>query len=385
MRVDPRSMFHGFRAVAWKEMLHVVRDPSTRFVLLVPVIQLLLFGYAIRLDIVDIPTGVVDLDQTQESRELIDTFARTRTFDVGPSALSRAALEASIIAGDAKVGVVIPDGFARELRRGREPEILVLVDGSHSTEATAALNAANGIGAWSTARLAAPRIGYRDLAMTPPGTPPPVRVRGRLLFNPELRSAAFFVPGLVGIILQLVCVLLTSFAIVRERELGTFEQLMVTPVGAWGLLIGKLVPYAMIAVFEAVVVLSLMVHLFAVPIAGNLPLLAVLTGLFIITSLALGVIISTYASNQAEAMQMSFLILLPSILLSGFVFPLETIPAVVRPISYAIPVRYFIEILRGIILRGASFDALWEAGAALGLYTVVLLAAGAVRFRKRLD
>lgn len=376
------SVFSGMSAIAWKEFLHVVRDPSTRFVLLIPVLQMLLFGYAIRLDVENIPTAVVDLDRTAESRELVAAFANTRTFDPVATGWSVDEAESLIVAGDVQVAVVVPDGFAREVRRGGDPEVLVLIDGSHSSEATAALSAAQAIGVWTTPRLPDVRVSQHDLRAD---VPAPVHVNGRLLFNPNLRSATFFVPGLVGIILQLVCVLLTSFAIVRERELGTFEQLMVTPVGAWGLLLGKLAPYAVIAVFETALVLTLMVHVFGVPIVGSLPLLAVLSALFVLTSLALGVIISTVATNQAEAMQMTFLILLPSILLSGFVFPLQTIPDPVRPISYAIPVRYFIEILRGIILRGAPFEALWHAAAALGAYTVALLAIGAVRFRRRLD
>ncbi len=379
-------MFKGFQAIAYKEILHVLRDPSTRFVFVIPVLQLVLFGYAIDLEVRDIPTVVVDLDHTEESRELVDHYANTRTFHITGDALSLDDLQARMVSGEAKVGIYIPAGFASALRRGDEAQVLVVIDGSYSTEATSALSASRTIGLYLSRNVRATSVEARDLARLPPSAPlANVDIRPRLLFNPNLRSPNFFVPGLVGVILQLITILLTSFSIVREREAGTFEQLMVTPVGAWGLFLGKLVPYAFIAAVETTVVLLLMVFVFDVPIAGNLALLAALAALFLVTSLSLGVIVSTVASNQAEAMQMSFLILLPSILLSGFVFPIETIPAPIQPLTYLIPVRYFIEILRGLILRGAPFDALWQETVALAIFTLVLLLISAVRFKKRLD
>jgi ABC transporter DrrB family efflux protein len=261
----------------------------------------------------------------------------------------------------------------------------VLVDGSYSSEASAATNVSRALGLYVARRFRARTWDLKDLPHLPPEAPlASVDLRTRLLFNPNLRSANFFVPGLVGIILQLVTILLTSFSIVRERESGTYEQMMVTPVGPWSLLLGKLAPYALIGAIETTLVLLIMVFLFGVPIAGSIPLLAVLAGLFLLTSLSLGLIVSTLARNQAEAMQMAFVILLPSILLSGFVFPLESIPDPIYPLTYLIPVRYFIEILRGVILRGAPFDALWTQASALALYTLVLLGVSGLRFRRRM-
>ena len=379
-------MFKGLFAIAYKEFLHIKRDPATRFVFIIPIFQLALFGYAIRLDVEDIRTAVVDLDNTDESRQLIDLYRNTRTFDIAHRYTSLAELDQGIVAGEVRVGVYIPDGFARQIHRGEEAQVLLLVDGSNSTEATSALNVSQAMGLYMSRHIRASSMGHRELASLGPNIPlASVDIRGRLLFNPHLRSANFFVPGLVGVILQLITVLLTSFAIVRERESGTFEQLMVTPVGSWGLLIGKLIPYSLVAIIETTLVLTIMVFMFGVPIAGSLPLLSVLSVLFLITALSLGVIISTIARNQAEAMQMAFLVLLPSILLSGFVFPLETIPDVVYPLTYLIPVRYFIEILRGLILRGAPFDALWMDTLALAVFGVGLMVLSAVRFRKRLD
>lgn len=368
-------MFHGLLAIAFKEALHVLRDPATRFVFLIPVIQLTVFGYAIGIDVHDVPLVVVDLDETPESRELIDLVEHTDALQVVGHHPSTESAEREMLGGRARVVLVIDDGFARALHRGESVAVEAIVDGSYSTEATAALATLRAVGSG-----AAPALLRR-----PPPQGAAVDMRGRLLFNPELRSATFFVPGLVGIILQLVTVMLTAFSIVRERELGTYEQLMVTPVGAWGLLLGKLLPYMAIAMIETALVLILMVHVFAVPIRGSLPLLLVLTALFVLTALALGVIISTAARTQAEAMQATFLILLPSILLSGFVFPLQTIPETIRPLTLLIPVRYFIEILRAIIVRGGPFAEVWEQALALGIYTLVLLVVGALRFRKRLD
>jgi ABC transporter DrrB family efflux protein len=260
---------------------------------------------------------------------------------------------------------------------------MVLVDGSNSSEASAATSVSRAIGMYTTAAVR--QVGWAAPELEPGGHFASVDVRPRLLFNPNLRSANFFVPGLVGIIMQLVTLLLTAFSIVRERERGTLEQLLVTPVGSWGLLLGKLAPYALIAVIQTAFVLALMVLGFGVPIAGSLVLLALLSLLFLVTSLSLGVIISTFATTQMEAMQIAFLILLPSILLSGFVFPIQTIPQPIQTITYALPARYFIEILRGIILRGAGLDALWPEALALLVYTLVLLVVGAARFKRRLD
>jgi ribosome-dependent ATPase len=371
-------------AVAAKERLHVLRDPATRFVFLIPMLQLALFGFAIRVEVNDIPTAVVDLDGTQESAELVDLLANARAFDVLERHASIEELRSALVAGRVKVGLLVPADFGRNVRRGEVAEALVLIDGSYSTEASAAMNAARAMGLYVSRRFRARPWDMRDLPHTPSRAPlAQVDLRTRLLFNPNLRSANFFVPGLVGIILQLVTIMLTAFSIVRERETGTFEQMLVTPIGAWSLLLGKLLPYGVIGVLETALVLALMVFLFGVPIAGSLALLLVLSGLFLLTSLSLGLILSTIARNQAEAMQLSFVLLLPSILLSGFVFPLESIPDAIYPLTYLIPVRYFIDILRGIILRGAAFDALWLQAAALGGYTLLLLCISALRVRRQ--
>lgn len=373
-------MLSAFLAVAYKEILHVLRDPSTRFVFLIPIFQLTLFGYAIDLQVVDVPVGVTDLDETIESRELRTAMDNTDTLEMTRRFTSLHDLEDALVKGDVRAGLYIPTGFARALHRGEASQVLLLVDGSYSTEANAALSTAEMVASRTLSRV---QLRPRELADFPGRSR--IDLRGRFLFNPELRTPNFFVPGLVGIIMQLITVLLTAFSIVREKELGTFEQLMVTPVGAWSLILGKLTPYFVIAMIQTCLVLLAMVYIFAVPIHGSVLVLLTLSMLFVITSLSLGVIISTLSSTQTEAMQFAMLTLLPSILLSGFVFPLQSIPDVLQPLTYVIPARYFIEILRGVIVRGASLHALWIQAAALAAYTVVLLFVGVAAFRKRVD
>jgi ABC transporter DrrB family efflux protein len=213
----------------------------------------------------------------------------------------------------------------------------------------------------------------------------PLEIRPRLLYNPDLKSAHFFVPGLVGIILQLVTLFLTSFAIVRERELGTLEQLFVTPVGRTGLLLGKLLPYAVVGFIETLIVLSVMIYLFGVPIRGSVPLLLSLAMLFMVCSLGLGLLVSTLAKSQVEAVQFAFVVMLPSVLLSGFVFPRSQMPLPIYLLTFAIPVTYFIEILRGIVLRGSDFWDLTPMVVGLTVCCLVVLTVSVARFRKQLD
>ena len=344
-RVRPR-LFRGLGAIIYKELLQVRRDPSTRFVFLIPLIQTIIFGFAIDLDVQHIKTVVLDLDRGVESRRIIERFENSGTFDITAEAASEAELRRTIVAGKARVGVIVPGDYSTRLLRGEQARVQVLIDGSDSSVATNALQTARAIG---------------DVeSLTRQGVDPlerPVEVRPRLLFNPDLESAHFYVPGLIGIILQIVTVMLTAFSIVRERERGTLEQLIVTPVGRAALIFGKLIPYALIGVAQTLFVLALMRLVFGVRIEGSITLLLALSGLFLLPSLALGILISTIATNQAQAMQMSMLIMLPSVLLSGFAFPRETMPLPIYALSFGVPVTYYVQILRGIILRGAGVGA----------------------------
>lgn len=380
---------NGFFAVLLKEFAHLRREPMTIFfALIVPSLQLTIFGYAIRVTIENIPVVVLDLDGRQDSRRFTEAMEATKTFRVHQRVTDMDAFNRAITAGRAKVGVIIPADYSERLLRRDQAAVQVLVDGSDSQVATTAQNTvslmvtqlsmerAKSLG--ESLQVAAARDEEGKPAM-------PIDARARLLFNPALESSHFFVPGLVAIILQLVLLFLTSFSIVRERERGTLEQLFVTPVGRAGLMFGKLVPYTVLALGELLLVLVLMVGLFRVPIHGNLTLLLLLSSLFIITVLGLGLLISTIAQTQLQALQFSFLVMLPSVLLSGFMFPRSEMPLPIYAISFLLPVTYFVEILRGVILRGADFLDLIPSVTGLVICGVVILTLSVTRFHKQLD
>jgi ribosome-dependent ATPase len=292
-----------------------------------------------------------------------------------------------LTSGRAKVGILIPPDYTDRLLSGEQAQVQVLIDGSDSQVATTALQATSLLG--TSLSFARTRPFAESLAAVPSrnevGRPVlPIEMRPRLLYNPNLESSHFFVPGLVGLILQLVTLFLTSFAIVRERELGTLEQLFVTPVSKTGLLAGKLVPYAALGFGEMVLVLVVMVFGFGVPIQGNLALLLVLSVLFLICGLGLGLLVSTLANSQLTAIQFAFLIMLPSVLLSGFIFPRAQMPLPIYLITFAIPVTYFLEVLRGIVLRGADLQDLWPQIFGLLACGVVIFGLSLLRFRKQL-
>ena len=378
----------GFLAMLLKEFSHIRREPATIvFMLIVPVFQTVIFGYAIQQEIEHIPTIVLNLDGRQASRELIDSFRNTRTFEILEGVYDDESFRRALTSGRAKVGVLVPPDYSDRLLRGKQVSVQVLIDGSDSQVANTALQAAQLLGVSLSFRITRP---FAESLPAVPSRDPlghvamPIEMRPRLLYNPDLESSHFFVPGLVGIILQLVTLFLTSFAIVRERELGTLEQLFVTPVGRLGLLLGKLVPYACIGTLEMLIVLSVMVYLFGVPIHGSLWLLIGLSSLFIVCALALGLLVSTLAKTQLEAMQFAFLLMLPTVLLSGFMFPRSEMPFPIYIASFAIPATYFLEILRGIILRGASLMDLVPQAIGLAVCSVVILTLSLARFHKQL-
>jgi len=361
----------------YKESRHILRDPRTLFLMmLVPSVQLVIFGYAINMDVKHIPTVVYNLDGRAESRQLIDDFRNSGYFDIYHFVQSDEAMNREIIRGAASVALKIPPDFTDRLLMGSGTQVQILIDGSNSSVAMQALNVSNSIALRKSIQVVTANAGLPQR--------PLLEARPRVLFNPDMRTANFMVPGLVGIILQLVTMLLTAFAIVREKENGTLEQLMVTPVSRLGLILGKLLPYGVVGVIETISVLLVMRFLFQVPIAGNVLLLGAFTVLFLFTTLGLGLLISTIAGNQIQALQVAFLIILPSILLSGFIFPQEAMPYPIYLFGQCVPVTYFIRILRGIILRDAGFFELWQNGAILALMGVLVLTLATTRFRKTL-
>lgn len=383
-----RNPLAGLNAVLIKEFFHIRRQPTTLFfMLVVPVMQTIIFGWAINTQIENIPTVVMDLDGRTAARQLIDTFTNTRQFKITEHISDRESFDRALTSGRAKVGIIVPADYSDRLLSGRQVHVQVLVDGSDSQVATTALNTTNLLGVTLSMNLArrkgeaiqfAPaRDQFGALAI-------PIEMRPRLLYNPDLESAYFFVPGLIGIILQLVTLFLTSFTVVREREAGTLEQLFVTPVSRAGLLLGKLAPYALVGLVEVLIVLTVMIYVFGVPVRGSIWLLIALSMLFIVCSLGLGLLVSTIAKTQVEALQFAFIIMLPSVLLSGFMFPRSEMPAPIFWVTHAIPVTYFIEILRGVVLRGADVVDLlpWIWG--LAVCCVVILTLSIARFRKQI-
>ncbi len=380
---------NGFWAIFGKEFAHIRRDPATIFfTFMVPVIQMTIFGFAIDVTIDYIPLVVWDLDGREESRRLVEAMENTQTFQVQDRVHDEESFHRALTSGRAKAGILIPANYSERLIQREQAHVQVLIDGSDSQVATTALNTVNLLATQLSAGKARSvgEAAQIAAARNERGEPDvPVDVRARLLYNPNLESAHFFVPGLIAIILQLVLLFLTSFSIVREREFGTLEQLFVTPVGRAGLLFGKLTPYALMAFGELLIILVAMTLIFDVPINGSLGLLLGLSCLYIVTVLGLGLLISTIASTQLEAIQVAFLIMLPSVFLSGFMFPRSEMVLPIRAISYLLPVTYFVEIVRGVILRGADFFDLIPYILGLCVCCVVILGLSITRFQKQID
>lgn len=387
--VEKERPLKGLWAVCKKEFAHIRRDPTTLvFMFLIPTVQLLLFGYAIDMEVTNIPTVVWNLDGRNDSQRFLESMVNTERFRIVRTVHSEEEFLQAIRSSNAKVGVRIGPDFTDRLLQREQATVGVLIDGSDSTVATTALNTANMLGLVNSierSRVVAEALQIGPARDEEGAVTLPINVQARLLYNPDLLSERFFVPGLVGVILQLVTVFLTSFAIVRERELGTLEQLFVTPVGRFGLMLGKILPYLGIGALESAIVLNVMVIVFGVPIVGSIALLYLLMILFLFCALGLGLMISTFAKNQIQAMQMALLTMLPSILLSGFVFPRDNMPLPMYWASFLIPVTYFIEILRGIILRGAGLFDLTDSVLGLALCCIVILALSVWRFQKSLD
>jgi len=361
-----KHLFYGLIPVCRKEFLHIVRDSGTLvFALLLPMLQLFLFGFAVDTNVRQIPTVVFDESHTQESRQLLQSFANSDVFQLNSAAVSKEQMYEAMRSGKAGVGIRVPYDYARLLQDGTTATVLVLVDGSDSTVAGQAVSTSTGV----TLK--------ESLARVLPGGRIPIEVRPSVLYNPATRSANFFVPGLVAILLQVMTILLIALSLVRERERGTLEQLTMTPVAPLGLMVGKMIPYGVLAFFELCAILFVMRVVFLVPIRGSVIELLAMSLPFLLTVLGLGLVISTKARTQAEAFQLSMGTILPSVFLSGYIFLIENMPPIFQAIAHVIPATYYIRILRGIILRGAGLRELWLNAAVLTLMGcgAILLAA----------
>ncbi len=367
-------------AMVRKEFVQMRRDPATlRLMLAVPVMQLLIFGYAIRTDVRHLPTVVFDQSRTRQSREFVERLTATDNFVVKASVLSYAAAVSEVDAGRARAAVIIPPDYARRLKRGRTAAVQVLVDASDPTASQNAIAAAQMVGQRLNVAIVGARSG------DDPSAKPPVDVRVRPLYNPALRSAVFIVPGIIGMILSNILIIITALSLVRERETGTLEQLIVTPLAKWEIMVGKIAPYVLVGYVQMTTVLLVGHYVFDVPLRGPLLALYGASFLFIVANLGLGLFISTLGRNQAQVTQVAFLFLLPNVLLSGFMFPREAMPAVARGFGLLLPLTYYLEVIRGIVLRGNGLMQVWPQTLALAGFALAFFLFATRRFSKTLE
>lgn len=365
-----------------KEFLHIIRDRRALAITFVaPLMQLIMLGYAATTDVRDVPLAIYDQDRTYQSRELIDAFTTSGQFAIARHVGSEQDLAGLVDAGQVRAALIIPPGYTDELVGGRNAQVAFVLDGSDPSVASMALSSARLIGPALSANLQR-QAAARRAATVPPVSP---EVRTRVWYNPDMASAVFMIPGLIGLVLQFQATLLTSSAIVRERERNTMELLIVTPIRPFELIFGKLLPYALVELIVISEVLSIGTFWFGVPIKGSLLLLLAIAMLFLISTLAIGLLISTVAKTQYEAFQLSFLTLLPSVFLSGFIYPIAAMPAALQVVSRIIPLTYFLVVVRGILIKGIGLAVLLPQVITLAIFGVMLIALASLRFRKRLD
>jgi len=361
-----------------KEFLELRQDPRLLgIVVIAPIVQLTLLGYAATTDVRDVPTVVVDQDHSAESRALVSAFSSSANFQIVRSLESINEIDSYLDRGDAWLALVVPDGYGADVRTGVPTAVQVVADGSDANSTNVALGYAGAlIGSYA-----------RQLAGASTGTtaPPLVSADVRVWFNPQLESRQFMVPGILALLLLVVTTNLSSMAIVRERETGTLEQLNVTPISRWELILGKLLPYAVIGLVDVFLVTAVAVGWFEVPLRGSFVLLVATSAVYLLSTLGLGLFVSTISETQQQAMMTSsFFFMLPMVFLSGFVFPIENMPAAIQPFTYLIPLRYFLVILRGIFLKGVGLSVLWPQALALLCWGLGILTLATIRSRKRL-
>ncbi|AOT69745.1 ABC transporter permease [Geosporobacter ferrireducens] len=372
-----------FMAIVKKEFIHIRRDKASMAIALIaPLMMLFLFGYAVKLEIERVDMAVFDQDRSTLSRELIQKLKHTDYFIDRYYAGSDREIMEMIDRGTVKVGLIIPPDFERQIKRRKEAQVQFLIDGSDATTARTAL---------SSTVLLSSDFGrkIREQTLMKAGTmglkAGGVLAQPRILYNPAMESIKFTIPGLIGLVIQNITIILTAFSLVRERERGTLEQLIITPVRPIELILGKLVPYILIGFFDFFLVMILAMVVFHMEVRGSMLLLLLFSACFVVCALAMGMIISTVAKTQLQAMQMALLLLLPSVLLSGFVFPRETMPKPIYWMGFAMPLTYYLQIIRGIVLKGVGAAALtWQIGLLL-FFTLLLVFIAVLRFKKRLD
>lgn len=363
-------------AILKKEFLQMKRDRLTLgMIFMLPLVQLLLFGFAIQTEVKHIPTVVFDQSLSYDSRDMLDALTASGYFDITAAAGSYREVTEAIDSGRAKAGIIFPPDFAEKLKRGETAPLQVLVDASDSMVSASAIATANSVGLLKSQKIIAQKARVTEI---------PYDIRVRPWYNPDGITAFYMVPAILGIIVTMTMVMMTSMAIVRERERGTLEQLIVTPVKSYELMIGKIIPYIALGYVQITVALIVGALVFRVPVRGSLLELYLLTLFFITASLGLGILISNIAKNQMQAFQMSFFVMLPSILLSGFMFPREAMPVIIQYIGDLIPLTFYLTIIRGIMLKGIGFQYLMPQVLALLVFTVVLTTLSIAKFKKKI-
>lgn len=365
-----------------KEFIQIRRDRRTLIIIIVmPIMQLFLLGYAATTDVKNIPLAVWDQSRTFQSRSLVDAFRAANYFRISYLVSSDDQYRTLIERGLARAALIIPADYDQRLADG-SAQVSMVLDGSDATVGGTALSAAQLIGQAFGSRLLLERAGLTGLKTS---VGPPVELRTQVWYNPDLVSAYFNIPGVIGMILSFITALLTATAVVRERERGTIEQLIVTPIRSWELIVGKILPYVLLAFVDVFEVLIIGHWWFQVPVRGDLGLILLLSGLFVLSSLGIGLFASTIANTQQEAVLTVMMTLLPSVFLSGFFFPIDAMPGFLQAVSYLIPLRYYLVIIRSLLIKGVGVGALGPQIAALSIFAVLIMGAAAARFRKRLD
>ena len=369
-----------------KEFLQIRRDKRMVPVIFVaPVVQLVIFGFAVNTDVTDVPLLLVDQDRSAVSRELVARFVHSGYFELVGQVERADQADRWLVTGEAQLALVIGPGFGADVRGGRSAALQVVVDGSDASSANVALGYAGALARGFGVELERARLAARGAAASA-GAPGLVELEPRVWYNPDLRSRWFYVPAVLALVLMVMTMLLSAMGIVREKEIGTLEQIMVTPIRPWQLIVGKLAPFGVIGLIQVPLVTGVAVFGFGVPLRGSFWLLLGLTMLFLLSTLGLGLLVSTLVQNQQQAMMgAAFAAMVPMIYLSGLIFPIENMPRAIQLVTYAIPLRYYAEIIRGVFLRGSGIDVLWpEAVTLLGM-GLAILGLAALRFRKRLD
>jgi len=370
-------------AIIRKEFIQIMRDRRTLIMtLLMPIIQMILLGYAANSDVKNVPLAVLDQSRSAQSRALLDAFRTTGYFVISYEVTSEPDLQRLIDEGQAKTGLIIPPDYGQKIARGQSVSVAFIIDGTDSSISAGSLAAARLIGQTQSAELQVQRLSRQASIAS---LPPAVDVRTQVWYNPDMITTFIMIPAMIGLILQMVTSTLSASAIVREYENGTIEQLIVTPVRSWELMVGKLFPYTFIAFADVLEILVLGTLWFGVPIRGSIGLLLGLAALFLVTSLSMGLLISTVARTQREAQTLGMIIQLPSMFLSGFFFPIAAMPQVLQWVSVLVPLKYFMVIIKAIVLKGAGLQLLRSEVVALVIFALVTMVAAVSRFRKRLD